>query len=125
MSFVVTTHNPLTLLGARAEEIWVLHRAEGDRIAAERGRGSPALMTGSQIYDAYFGITSLFPDELGEKLRRYGFLAGSAARTDEEEAEVHRLLEALRARSIDPGWEPVPREAPPPFPEDDGGGSGA
>ncbi|HEU4405724.1 MAG TPA: AAA family ATPase [Polyangiaceae bacterium] len=114
MSFVVTTHNPLTLLGARAEEIWVLRRhAEG--IAVERGLESPALMTSGQIYEAYFGITSLFPHELGEKLRRYGFLAGTPARTDDEEAEVYRLQKYLRDHNADPGWAPVPRESPPDF----------
>lgn len=117
MSFVVTTHNALTLLGARADEIWILRRDEGG-IVAEQGRQSPALMTSSQIYAAYFGITSLYP-ELGEKLRRYGFLAGTSARTEAEETEVYALLAVLRGKGIDPGWEPVPREEPPAFLEDE------
>ncbi|HSN97981.1 MAG TPA: AAA family ATPase, partial [Candidatus Nanopelagicales bacterium] len=117
MSFVITTHNPFTLLGAEPEEIWVLRRTEDRGVVAERGQESPALMSGSQIYSAYFGITSLFPDELGEKLRRYGFLAGSPVRTDEEEVEVHALLAELREHDVDPGWDIVPRESPPDFSE--------
>jgi AAA domain, putative AbiEii toxin, Type IV TA system len=117
MSFVVTTHNPLTLLGAQAAEVWILRQHEG-RILAEQGRESPALMTSSQIYAAYFGITSLH-GELGEKLRRYGFLAGTPARTEAEEREVHVLLAELRGKGVDPGWTPVPREEPPPFREDE------
>jgi hypothetical protein len=119
MSFVVTTHNPLTLLGAQADEIWVLRRQD-NVISVERGHESPALMTSGQLYEAYFGITSLFPHELGEKLRRYGFLAGTPARTEAEEKEVYDLQEYLRSKGADPGWSPVPRELPPDFFEEAG-----
>lgn len=110
MSFVVTTHNPLTLLGARPEEIFVLRRTEEGRIVAEPGVQSPMLLTASQILSAYFGITSLFPNELGAKLRRYGFLAANPVRTDKEDAEMQRLRDELAQNDIHPGWEPVHRE---------------
>jgi len=108
MSFVMTTHNPLTLLGARAEEIWLLDRRGGELIPVQ-GRETPALMTGSDLYDAYFGIESVFPDELGQWLDRYGFLARNPVRTDDEHTEAIQLLEALRAKGVDPGFEPIPR----------------
>lgn len=107
MSFVVTTHNPLTLLGAKAEEIWRLERRGGDLVATQ-GRETPALMTGSDLYDAYFGIESVFPDELGQWLDRYGFLARNPVRTADEDAEARQLLAALRGAGVDPGFEPIP-----------------
>lgn len=108
MSFIVTTHHPLTLLGARAEEIWKLEYRNG-RTVAVQGRENPALMTGSDILDAYFGIDSVFPDELGQWLDRYGYLARNPVRSVEEDAEAHRLLDALKGRGVDPGYEPIPR----------------
>jgi len=112
MSFVVTTHNPAAVVGAKPEEIWILKNEDG-RIHAEQRSEPPKLMTGSEIYTSYFGIPYMVPD-LAEKMQRYGFLAGKAARTDEEEAEVHGLLLDLRTEGVDPGWEPVPREEPRP-----------
>lgn len=114
MSFLVTTHNPLTLVGALPEEIWVLSMDDA-KISAARGTEVPMLLTGGQIYSRYFGIKDLYPHELGEALRRFGFLSSDPRRTDEEDQELHALLERLRAHGIDPGWEITPREraAPP------------
>ncbi|WP_437721487.1 AAA family ATPase [Sorangium sp. So ce861] len=113
MSFIVTTHNPLTLVGARPEEIWILSLEDG-RVRAERGTEAPMLLTGGQIYGRYFGIQDVYPSEIGEALRRYGFLSGDPLRTDEEQAEMARLRATLKANGIEPGWEEVPREAPRP-----------
>ncbi len=55
---------------------------------------APALMTGSEIYETFFGLDRLYPDQLGEDLRRYGYLAGDPARTDDEERELHHLFAA-------------------------------
>lgn len=118
MSFIVTTHNPLTLMGLKAEEIWRLKREDG-RIVAKQGRDRPELMTGSDIYDTYFGIYSLFPSDLGEMLDRYRLIALNPVRTDEEEAEMHELLAKMQDRGLEPGWEPVPRETIPPYPGDE------
>lgn len=115
MTFLVTTHNPLTLVGARPEEIWILS-ADGGHVTAEPGTESPMLLTGGQIYSRYFGIKSLYPNELGEALRRYGFLSGDPMRTDEEQAEMEGLREKLRAAGIDPGWEETPRRKEPSIP---------
>jgi hypothetical protein len=112
MSFVVTTHNPLTLVGTRPEEIWILS-LDGDRVRATRGVETPMLLTGGQIYSRYFGIDDIHPHELGRKLRRYGFLSGYALRDDAEQAEMEKLRAELRKGGVDPGWEEVPREALP------------
>ncbi|MBK8256827.1 MAG: AAA family ATPase [Polyangiaceae bacterium] len=109
MSFVVTTHNPLTLVGASPEEIWVLSREDG-RITVEQGTEAPMLLTGGQIYNRYFGIKSIYPSDIGDALRRYGFLSGDPLRTDAEQAEMEGLRAKLREKGIEPGWEEVPRK---------------
>lgn len=111
MSFVVTTHNPLTLVGARPEEIWILSSQDG-KVSAEQGREAPMLLTGGQIYSRYFGIRDLYPSQVGEDLRRYGFLSGDPLRTAEEDAEMQRLRKKLAEKGIEPGWEEVPRQVP-------------
>jgi hypothetical protein len=108
MSFVVTTHNPLTLVGAQPEEIWILAEDNG-RIGASRGTEAPMLLTGGQIFSRYFGIRDVYPDELGKKLSRYGFLSGYSERDDAEQTELEELRATLRASGVDPGWEEVPR----------------
>ena len=111
MSFVVTTHNPLTLVGASPEEIWMLSTDDGP-VRAERGTEAPMLLTGGQIYSRYFGIRDLYPSKIGEALRRYGFLSGDALRTDEEDAEMRQLGAFLKKSGIEPGWDEVEREEP-------------
>lgn len=109
LTFIGTTHNPITLVGTR--DVVVLRR-EGGRVTATRLDEDARLMTASQIYRAFFGIADLFPHELGEKLRRYGLLAGDPTRTDDQDAEVKRLRAELKTAGVDPGWDPVEREPP-------------
>jgi energy-coupling factor transporter ATP-binding protein EcfA2 len=109
LSFIVTTHNPLTIVGARPEEIWILSRDE-QGIRAERRTDIPALLTSAQIFNRFFGIEGFFPNDLGQKLQRYGFLAGYSARSDAEQRELEDLRAALHEKGIVPGWEEVPRK---------------
>jgi energy-coupling factor transporter ATP-binding protein EcfA2 len=108
MSFVVTTHNPLTLVGAKAEEIWILTCRDG-HIEAFPGLETPMLLTGGQIYHRYFGIEDIYPNGLGRKLQRYGFLCGYALRSEAEQVELEELATEIRASGIDPGWEVTAR----------------
>lgn len=108
MSFVVTTHNPLTLVGAKAEEIWILDRSSGGGRATS-GVETPIFMTGGQIYRQYFGINDIYPNALGRLLQRYSYLSGYALRDDTEQAELEDIQLRLADAGIDPGWEVVPR----------------
>jgi energy-coupling factor transporter ATP-binding protein EcfA2/SpoVK/Ycf46/Vps4 family AAA+-type ATPase len=109
MSFVVTTHNPLTLVGVSSTEIWTLAVKDGKIVACPGGE-SPMLLTGGQIYKQYFGVSDLFPKEIGLIFRRFSFLSGYALRTDEEELEVFELLNKLRTMGLAIDWDVVPRE---------------
>lgn len=110
LQFVATTHSPMMLPGLDPDELVVLALdGRGNVVVAERSE-SPALMTGSQLYRTFFGIDQLYPNDLGEALHRYGFLAANPVRSDAEDAEMNRLIQELRGAGVDPGWEPVARE---------------
>lgn len=96
MSFVVTTHNPLTLVGAAADEIWVLKKNE-DQVTIERGIESPALLSGGQLYRRYFGIEDVYPSDVARDVERFGFLLGQDLLTAEDQAEREQLRIALTA----------------------------
>lgn len=112
LSFVATTHNPLTLVGAKPEEIWILNEADG-QITVKQGLEAPMLLTGGQIYRSYFGIEDFYPAEMGKALDRYSFLCTWALRTDDEEQERLALQAKLVAAGLEPEWEVVPRAPAP------------
>ena len=82
---------------------------EGGNIQIRPAEQSPKLMTGSEIYESFFGLDRLYPNELGESLDRYGFLAAKPNRSDSEEMVMCELLSELREAGIEPAWEPVAR----------------
>jgi hypothetical protein len=67
------------------------------------------LLTGSELYRDFFGISELEPRDIAEDHRRYAFLVGNPARTDAEDAEMSALRTKLQRLGLDPGWEPVAR----------------
>ena len=96
-------------MGAHRREIWSLGRAEDGSIVPKQPNFDPRLNTGSELYARFFGLEDIYPDELGRKVRRYGFLASSPYRTDEEEREVYELWNRLKKEEIDPGFAPTTR----------------
>ena len=67
-------------------------------------------MTGSELYEAFFGVEGLYPKEVGVALQKYGYLTSDPYRDDAEEAEMQRLRGILLKNDVLPEWEPVPRE---------------
>ncbi len=113
IQFIVTTHSPMVLPGLRRHEIFIMHQDAEGSVTAAPAEDSARLMTGSEIYRSFFDIQSVYPNELGEKLRDYGYLAGNPFRTEEEEARMHLLREELRKEGIEPEWQPAPRQTLP------------
>lgn len=111
VQFVVTTHSPMVLPALRREEIVLLDLDAAGNVRPRIPDASPMLLTGSELYRDFFGIDELQPVALAEDHRRYAFLVGNAARTDEEDKEMLDLRAKFRDLGIDPGWEPVPRSA--------------
>lgn len=94
MSFIVTTHNPLTLVGASANEIWVLEDSE-DGPELRPGHDSPLLLSGGQIYRRYFGIADIYPTDVGRDMNRYMFLCGLPELTEAETNERNEIRDRL------------------------------
>ena len=110
LQFVVTTHSPMILPGLKKEEILRISQTEEGAVVVESVDESPAVMTGSELYEAFFGIEGLFAREVGDQLRRYSYLSSDAYRTDEEDQEMVHIQQSLRQMDVLPKWEPVPRE---------------
>jgi predicted ATPase len=108
IQFVATTHSPMILPGLAPGEVVMLRPNASGSIEAEFPTQDPRLLTAAQLYREFFGMPDLFPSAVGERLRRYGLLAGVVQRSDAEEAEVLRLYRALTAEGVEV-WEPVAR----------------
>lgn len=108
MSFIVSTHNPLTLVGAKSEEILILKR-EDELVRVSSGIENPILLTGGQIYRQYFDIRDIYPNDLGRLLQRFSYLASYSLRNNEEEIELYDIKDKLSQAGIDHGWEITPR----------------
>jgi hypothetical protein len=111
LQFIATTHSPMVLPALAAEEIVLLSQGPDGSVVATPSTQSPALLTGSELYGAFFEIRKLYPDALGDKLHQYGNLASDATRTAEEDALMQALRGELEAAGVTFDWEPVAREA--------------
>jgi hypothetical protein len=112
IQFIVTTHSPMLLPALERHEIVMLRLNENRDVVAESPPASPKLMTGSEIYSSFFNIQKLYPNDLGDELRRYTYLSSDPTRTDVEEAEMLGLQKKLTDAGLDLGLAPVPRETP-------------
>jgi nucleoside phosphorylase len=117
MSFVVTTHNPMTLLGAKPGEIYVLRRnQQGDVEIIQRdvppGLGAEQVLTGD-----WFGLPSTLDNTTLEMLARHqrliqdqGIDAPEAVKMEEDlrrrlgsyaDTSIERLAHEAMAKVID------------------------
>lgn len=109
LQFIATTHSPILLSAFRRDEVVMLDfDAEGNVVQVPTPR-DPRLLTGSELYEWFFGIDKLYPADLGEILERYTRLATDPSRTPEEHATAERLREELHRQDIDPG---IPLDLP-------------
>jgi hypothetical protein len=100
MQFIVTTHSPILLSAFRRDEVVMLdYDDEGNVVHVETPR-DPRLLTGSELYESFFGIDRLYPAELGDKLDLYTRIARNPSRSDDEESTRLTLEAELRAEGI-------------------------
>lgn len=90
-TFVVTTHNPLTLAGARPEEIILLQRGKDNELMVTSGVMPPMLLTGGQLYKQYFGIDQVLPSAFARSVGRQLTLAAKESKTEPEKLELAAL----------------------------------
>lgn len=112
MQFIVTTHSPMLLPAFERHEIVMLRLNENGDVVTEESTGSPKLMTGSEIYSSFFNIKDLYPNDLGNALRRYTYLSSDPTRTDDEDVEMRGLQQKLTQEGLDLGLPPVERDMP-------------
>ncbi len=108
VSFVVSSHHPLTLLGAGPNEVHIMRRGDDGTVSVTAAQ-DPRLLTGTELYAAFFDIDRLHPEDLGEKLERYARIAVNPYRSDEEDEEARELLRQLQVAKVQVKLEPVPR----------------
>lgn len=111
LQFIVTTHSPMLLPGLEADEVVRLAQDEEGNVVWRAPGRSPKLMTGSDLYETFFDLPGIYPEELAAALRTYTNLAADPNRDDEEEAALRRAQALLRDAGIVLEWEPRPRRA--------------
>jgi hypothetical protein len=131
LQFIVTTHSPVVLAGLTPDEIVRLgsdpqtgdirqvarHPVTGeltpiDELGGPAAEPDPRAMTGTEVYEDYFGIDRLTLHPAGEAYRDYLALSGDPLRSAAQDREVRALRRALMAAGLTDIPEPAPREMP-------------
>jgi hypothetical protein len=110
LQFIATTHSPMVLPALAAEEIYILSQDDEGNVTATQSVQSPAFLTGSELYGAFFEIRKLYPNPLGDALHQYGYLASDPMRSEEEDIKMRALRAELERADVTFDWEPVERE---------------
>ena len=92
MSFVVTTHNPLTLLGAEPGEIHVI-RKDDDQFEVTQEDMPPGIRADQVLTGAWFGLSSTLDKEtLGLLDEHRRMLSQETKRSDSKRKKLEREL---------------------------------
>jgi energy-coupling factor transporter ATP-binding protein EcfA2 len=100
MQFIVTTHSPILLSAFRRDEVVMLDYDDDGNVRRVETPRDPRLLTGSELYEWFFGIDELEPRELHHKVDSYVRIARDAERTDHDDALMNKLGDELRAEGL-------------------------
>ncbi len=93
MSFVVTTHNPLTLLSAKAREVHVLERDEEGGIICNQVDPPPGIRADQVLTGPWFGLSSTLDRDTLRMLDKHRrMLRSGAERNVPERKELERKI---------------------------------
>lgn len=109
MQFVVTTHSPMVLPGLDRDEVFILGQDSRGNMMAEQASSSPKLLSGSEIYDLFFGINELYPTQAAQAMRTFALLAADPDRTDSEQRDLDQAEAILRREGVALDLPPVER----------------
>lgn len=106
MTFVVTTHNALTLHGAREGEVYVLRRGRDGGVQAKQVDLPPGIRAEDVLTGVWFGLTSTTDPETLELFERHQKMMRSEAVAPgpslaETEAELRRRLGRFADTSLE------------------------
>jgi predicted ATP-binding protein involved in virulence len=108
LSFVVTTHNPITLLGARAGEVFLLQRNTDGQVVVEQknlpeGGGAERILTGE-----WFGLPSTVDrDTLAKLTRHQELMRDPSIEGEAEQAQIEATLKKRLGRFMDNSLERI------------------
>lgn len=106
LQFVATTHSPLLLSGLDDDEIVRLAEDDHGNVAVvNTGGNTPRLMTGSELYNTYFGVKRTNFEAL---LQEYALLSGTRERSNVQDRRMRVIQGQLGAQGITPEWQPEP-----------------
>lgn len=100
LQFIVTTHSPILLSAFRREEVVMLDYDDEGSIVQVPTPRDPRLLTGSELYDSFFGIDRLYPADLGDKVDAYVRLLRKPIRSDAEESALRALYKDLQDEGV-------------------------
>lgn len=93
IQFILTTHNPMTILDRNEDEITIIKEVDG-KLISKKGNGTKKIDVGMVLLK-YFGVSSLVGEELQKKLIRFTELKLITKLTESEEAELNELKSEL------------------------------
>jgi predicted ATP-binding protein involved in virulence len=114
VQFIVTTHSGLLVSSLRASEIVTLELDDDSgRITArthdQPDQPDPRLATSSELYQEFFGVSSIFAQALGRTLDDYRYWARNPHRDEEHDVKVRQWRRELLDAGVPLPFEPVPR----------------
>jgi len=90
IQFIMTTHNPMSILGRKAEEITMIKEIDG-KIIAEKGEGTES-MDVSNVLLRYFDVDSVVGKPMQDKIKRFNELR---VKNDTNNEEYKRLNQEI------------------------------
>lgn len=108
LTFAVSAYGPMTVCPLRAREIVALAPGPGGP-SVSVPPGTPALKTGSEILERWFGVTDAYPLPLGRMFQRALFIAGDPGRSDADDGWLAGAIDEMRAYGVELGCAVEPR----------------
>jgi len=93
IQFIMTTHNPMSILDRNSDEITILKEIEGE-IVAVKGRGTKTIGV-SVVLLEYFDVDSTVSDTMKENINHFNLLKLKKELSLEEKEELKKLEEFL------------------------------
>ncbi len=93
IQFILTTHNPMTILDRNEDEITIIKEVDG-KLISEKGNGTKKIDVGT-ILLKYFGVESLVGQDMQDDLTKYTKLKLQDELSEDEERELDLLTEEL------------------------------
>lgn len=98
VQFIVTTHDPLCLLGTRPGEVYVMHHdADSEQVTAEQVDVPPGTTADQVLTGFWFGLASTMDSETLAMLDTYYKLM-RGSRTPKKQTRLHHMETELRSR---------------------------